>query len=95
MAEAAKPAGKVAKKDAKEPVKKEASKKDMPKVNRVEEIKKFFNGTKSELKKVHWPNRQQVMIYTLVVLVAVVLMSFIIWIADLGLSALLERLIAK
>jgi len=95
MAEATKEAGKVVKKEAKEPAKKEAPRKEAAKVNKIEELKKFFNGTKSELRKVHWPDRRQVITYTSVVLVTVALMSVLIWVADMGLSALLQVLVKK
>ena len=94
MAEA-KEAGKIVKKETKVPAKKEAPKKEIVKVNRIEDLKKFFNGTRSELRKVHWPGRQQVITYTAVVLVTVAFMSVLIWVADLGLSALLQILLKK
>jgi preprotein translocase subunit SecE len=53
------------------------------KVNRFEQVKKFFKGVFSELKKVHWPNRREVIIYTIVVLVAVVFVGVLIWLFDL------------
>ncbi|MFZ3172931.1 MAG: preprotein translocase subunit SecE [Carboxydocellales bacterium] len=94
MAEA-KESGKLVKKETKEPAKKEAPKKELVRVNRIEDLKKFFSGTKSELRKVHWPDRQQVITYTSVVLVTVALMAVLIWVADLGLSALLQILLKK
>lgn len=45
-------------------------------------IKKFLREVRTELKKVTWPTRQQLMAYTVVVLVAVVLVSLLIWILD-------------
>jgi preprotein translocase subunit SecE len=44
----------------------------------------------SELKKVHWPDRRQLIGYTGVVLFAVTLIALIIWVFDLGLSALMR-----
>ncbi|MCL1790279.1 MAG: preprotein translocase subunit SecE [Peptococcaceae bacterium] len=35
-----------------------------------------------ELKKVHWPTRRQLLIYTSVVLVAVAIMGVLTWIVD-------------
>lgn len=108
MAEGTNQAGKVAKKEPKELTKKEAAKatrketpkkdvakKEASKVNRVEDIKRFFAGARSELKKVHWPERRQVLVYTSVVLVTVVIMAAYIWVADLGLGKLLQLLVGK
>lgn len=81
-----------AKKDSKKLEKKAVSlKKDKPSF--VERTKKFFKGVLNELKKVHWPNRREVMIYTVVVLVAVLLMAAIIWGFDSLFAALFGRII--
>ncbi|MDD4237524.1 MAG: preprotein translocase subunit SecE [Desulfotomaculaceae bacterium] len=82
-------------KDKKEVVKKEPSaKKDLPvkkdQVNRVEQVQKFLRGAFSELKKVHWPNRREIIIYTSVVVVAVVAVGVLIWLFDSALSFVLK-----
>ena len=51
-------------------------------VQSVGGIKKFLREVRTELKKVTWPTRQQLMAYTAVVLVAVILVSVLIWILD-------------
>ena len=56
----------------------------------MEKSKKFFRGVWSELKKVHWPNRKELVNYTMVVLVATLAVSAMIWIVDSLLSFLLE-----
>ncbi|MDK2888802.1 MAG: preprotein translocase subunit SecE [Thermoanaerobacter sp.] len=76
----------VKKPEKRPPVKKE-------KVNRVEQVRNYFRGVYSELKKVHWPNRREVVIYTSVVLVAVTIVGILIWIFDSLLSRLLELII--
>jgi preprotein translocase subunit SecE len=81
-------------KDKKEAAKKELpAKKDLPakkeQVNRIEQVQKFFKGTLNELKKVHWPNRREIIIYTSVVLVAVVAVGVLIWLFDSALSFVL------
>ncbi|MDD2234987.1 MAG: preprotein translocase subunit SecE [Desulfitobacteriaceae bacterium] len=53
----------------------------------------FFRGVWSELKKVQWPNRQQLITYTGVVFVAVVIVAFLIWIVDSGLSWILVKIL--
>ncbi len=44
--------------------------------------KKFLREVKNEMKKVTWPTRQQLIAFTGVVLVAVVLVSILIWVLD-------------
>lgn len=70
---AKKPAPKVDKKPV--PVKKE-------KVNRIEQARKYFRGVYGELKKVHWPTRREVLVYTSVVVVAVIIVAILIWVFD-------------
>jgi len=55
--------------------------------------KRYLTGVWNELKKVHWPSRQQLLAYTGVVLLAVSLIGLIIWLFDSGLSFLLEKLV--
>lgn len=50
----------------------------------------YFRSVYSELKKVHWPDRRQLIGYTGVVLIAVTLVAIIIWLFDWGLSALMQ-----
>ncbi len=76
--------GKLALKPAAKPVAKKE------KINRLEEAKKYFKSVYSELKKVHWPTRREVLIYTGVVLVSVAIIGIIIWIFDSLLSWLLQ-----
>ncbi|RKD30934.1 preprotein translocase subunit SecE [Thermohalobacter berrensis] len=42
----------------------------------------FIRGVKSELKKVNWPNKKQLVNHTTVVLVSCGLMALLIWIFD-------------
>ncbi|MDR2006315.1 MAG: preprotein translocase subunit SecE [Acidaminococcales bacterium] len=48
----------------------------------VSGVRKFLREVKIELKKVTWPTRQQLIAYTGVVLVAVMLVCVLIWIFD-------------
>lgn len=63
------------------------------KVNRLEQIKKYFRGVYQELKKVHWPTRREVVTYTAVVFVAVTVVGILIWTFDSLLSWVLQLLI--
>ena len=47
---------------------------------------RFLNETKSELKKVTWPTKQELIANTVVVLIAVVFSSALIWIIDFIIS---------
>jgi preprotein translocase subunit SecE len=42
----------------------------------------FFKGVKSELKKVNWPNRKDMISYTTVVVVMCTVMSMFLWAVD-------------
>jgi preprotein translocase subunit SecE len=60
--------------------------------DRWEAIKGYFRGTYFELKKVHWPDRRQLVIYTGVVLFTVVTIALLIWLLDSGLGKAMELL---
>ena len=62
--------------------------------SQAEKASEYFSGSWSELKKVHWPNRRQLMLYTAVVFFAVTLISILMWIVDNGLGMILTRLLA-
>ena len=53
----------------------------------------YFKGVLAELKKVHWPNRKELFVYTSVVLGIVAFSAVAIWIADLVISGVLDALI--
>lgn len=78
---------------------KKDSKKEAPAVKKktreglVKASRRYFEGVWHELKKVHWPTRREVIIYTGVVLVAVLLVGAILWIFDLILGQIFGRLI--
>jgi preprotein translocase subunit SecE len=48
------------------------------KSSRKSRVKAFFKGVLSELKKVHWPTKQELIRYTGVVIVTVLLMALAI-----------------
>lgn len=50
----------------------------------------FFADAWSELKKVRWPNRKELVSYTIVVLVTVIFVTLYFYVIDLGLSGLIE-----
>jgi len=85
-------------KDKKEIAKKE-SKKDQParkeKVNYIELARKFLKGAFNELKKVTWPSRKTIIIYTSVVVVTVLFVSALIWIFDSALSYVMRGILNR
>nr|WP_204343433.1 preprotein translocase subunit SecE [Paenibacillus elgii] len=54
----------------------------------------FFGDSWSELKKVKWPTRKELISYTLVVLFTVAFVTVYFYVLDLGISELL-RLVFK
>lgn len=63
------------------------------KVGLKEKSGKFLRGVWAELKKVHWPDRKTVMVYTSVVLASVFIIAFAIWIVDSMLTFILNRVL--
>lgn len=64
-----------------------------PKRSFFKDAAKFFQSTWVELKKVHWPNRSEIAVYTAVVIGSVVVVALLIWLVDSALSWLLELII--
>jgi len=54
---------------------------------------KFLREVRAELKKVTWPTRRELTIYTIVVVISVALVGAVIWIADTILVKLLSLII--
>jgi preprotein translocase subunit SecE len=57
-------------------------------------LKKFFREVRAELKKVSWPNRQELISYTGIVFISVVIVAVLIWVIDSAFNEAL-RLILK
>lgn len=57
--------------------------------------KRFFKDTAAELKKVIWPNRQQVITNTAAVIGMVFVISIVIWLFDLPLAAGFQKVIGS
>ena len=75
-----------AKKDSKKPVKKDGKKR----VNVLKRIGKFFKDVITELKKVTWPTRKNLISYTIAVLVFVAIMMLVVYGIDSGVAALMQ-----
>lgn len=60
---------------------------------RANKVKGFFRGVWTELKKVHWPNKKQIVNYTCIVLVCIFAMALAIYVVDILLDFLLKFII--
>jgi len=68
--------------------------KEKPKKSFLNNTVRFFQGVWGELKKVHWPGARELAGYSIVVIVAVIIVAGLIWVADLALSQLIQLLLA-
>ena len=59
-------------------------------VKKSGKISSFFKGVRSELRKVSWPTKKELINYTIVVMVAVALMTVVVWGLDLVFNGLLS-----
>ena len=55
--------------------------------------RRFISECWAELKKVDWPNQRQVMTGTVVVIIACAIVGTYLWLLDLGIQPLVERLL--
>lgn len=58
-------------------------------------IKSFFNEVTAETKKVTWPSLKEVRDTTIVVIIAVFIFGFFLYVVDLGLHGILKILFRK
>lgn len=56
-------------------------------------LTRFIKDTRSELRKVTWPNRKELISYTSVVFVSVALAALLIWIVDIAFGQVLGLMI--
>ncbi len=59
-------------------------------VSKIRQFVGFVSESREELRKVTWPDRDEVTRFTVVVVVAVVLVSIFLWLVDSGLMALVK-----
>ncbi len=55
---------------------------ELPSVKDTNGVMRFLREAKSELKKVTWPTRRELIAHTIVVFIAVVLSAILIWVID-------------
>jgi len=56
-------------------------------------IQRFFHDTKIELKKVNWPSRRELTVFSGIVIIVIVVFGIFFWILDTGFTAALKLLI--
>lgn len=59
----------------------------------MQRAKRYSKASINELKKVHWPNKKELITYTGVVLVSVAVVSAMIWVVDSLITALFGLLV--
>jgi len=60
---------------------------------KLRDLTKFLRDVRSELRKVVWPTRRQTINYTLVVLVAVALVTVLLSVTDTVFNVIIRRLL--
>lgn len=58
-------------------------------------IMKFFRETKAELKKVSWPNKQQLLHNTLIIVVFIAIATVILSVLDIGFAKAFSLITAR
>ena len=59
----------------------------------IEKIKKYIDYVREswgELKKVTWPDKDEVTSFTVVVVIALIIFSTFLWLVDTGIMALIQ-----
>lgn len=62
-------------------------------IAKIKQLIQFFKDSRDELKKVTWPDRDEVTSFTVVVIVALCVISVFLWLVDTGLMALIKVVI--
>ncbi|HOB87544.1 MAG TPA: preprotein translocase subunit SecE [Bacillota bacterium] len=62
-------------------------------MNFFQRLVKYLREVRMELKKVHWPSRRELLVYTGIVLVTVLVVSLFFWLMDTAFLALLRLII--
>ena len=57
-------------------------------------IRRWFSGMKSELKKVVWPSKSQMINNTLIVLASILIVGVIVWIFDAVANLIVQGIIS-
>jgi len=58
--------------------------------SKIKQLLQFFKDSREELKKVTWPDREEVTSFTVVVIVAVCVISVFLWLVDTGIMTIIK-----
>jgi preprotein translocase subunit SecE len=56
----------------------------------VRRMQRYFHDIRIEMKKVHWPTKRELTVFTGVVLIAIFIIGVFFWILDSGFTSLLR-----
>lgn len=56
-------------------------------------LRRFFHDVRIELKKVNWPSRRELMVFTSIVIIVILVFGAFFWVLDTGFTALLKLII--
>ncbi len=59
----------------------------------IARVQEFFREVLLEFKRVTWPNRQELVNSTVIVIVVTVILAFFLGTVDIGLTKLVERIL--
>lgn len=59
----------------------------------VDRVKRYFRNMVQEMKKVHWPSKNNIALYTAVVVATCIAVGAMIWVMDLAIGGLLNLII--
>ncbi|MEW5921252.1 MAG: preprotein translocase subunit SecE [Bacillota bacterium] len=59
----------------------------------VKKIQRYVHDIKIELKKVNWPSKRELSVFTGVVLIAILIIGVFFWILDTGFTAVLRLIL--
>jgi preprotein translocase subunit SecE len=62
---------------------------------KLKELRQFLTEVRSELKKVTWPDRNEVQSTTIVVIFTTIFFGFYLYLLDLGFSELFSRFLGR
>jgi preprotein translocase subunit SecE len=62
-------------------------------ISKIKQLISFFKDSREELKKVTWPDRDEVTSFTVVVVISLIVFSLFLWLVDTGLMTLIKVVI--
>jgi len=62
-------------------------------ISKIKQLISFFKDSREELKKVTWPDREEVTSFTVVVVISLIVFSIFLWLVDTGLMTLIKVVI--